>query len=193
MVTFAVHIMPKSSRENQVLELFFNEPTKQWHFFQIMKEVPLPANKVSKWLKKFQKEGLIKRVKPRGKMPFYLACSESSHYENTKRFFAFNRFNAVGLFDYLASLEGAQAVILFGSFSRGDWYKESDIDLFIYGEVKSLNLGPFYFTLHREFQVFVGKNRADLQEMGPALLRNIIRGVSIKGSIPSVVLEYALV
>ena len=127
------------SKEKEILELFFDYPTKYWHFGAIRNEINLADNKISKWLKKFQKEDLIKRIKPRNKMPYYLANHASSHFRNTKKVFALTKLHECGLLDYLTSLEEAKTVIIFGSFSRGDWYKESDIDVFIYGDVIKLS------------------------------------------------------
>ena len=33
----------------------------------------------------------------------------------------------------------AKAVIIFGSFGRGDWHRDSDIDIFVYGNIETFN------------------------------------------------------
>jgi len=186
--------MPRKSREANILELFFNEPTKQWHLQQIKKCVPIAANKISKWLKKFAREKLIQRVKIKGKMPYYVALHDSSRFTHAKLLFGLQKFHEAGFLEYLSSLEKAKVVILFGSFSRGDWYKESDIDIFLYGieDDARLGLGKFYFKLHREIQVFSGENPEDLRRLGSPLVKNIIKGICLKGPIPQEVWKYAL-
>ena len=74
-------------------------------------------------------------------------------------------------------------VILFGSFSRSDWYDSSDIDLFIYGDAEGLKIAPYELKLGREIQLFSCENKAELNKMGPALLKNIIKGELIKGDL----------
>ena len=69
--------------------------------------------------------------------------------------FSLNRFHQSGLLNHLSSLEKVKAVFIFGSFGRGDWYKGSDIDLFIYGNPEGLDLGKYQFKLHHEFQLFI--------------------------------------
>ena len=78
------------------------------------------------------------------------------------------------MLDYLCSLENVKTIILFGSFVRGDWYKDSDIDIFIYGE-SDLSLGKYLSKLKREIQVFSGKDEKDLKKFGAPLLKNIIK------------------
>ena len=76
--------MARPSKEEDILELFFNEPTKHWHFSKIKDKVPIADNKISKWLKKFQKEKLIKRIKPKGKQPYYIGNHQAPEYRNRK-------------------------------------------------------------------------------------------------------------
>ncbi len=177
----------------KIRELFFDYPTKQWHFEQLLKEAGLSRAQTNAWLKRLLKEDLITRVKLRGKMPYYVAQYESPHYRNSKRVFAFTKLHHSGLLDYLASLKKAKTVIIFGSFTRGDWYKDSDIDIFIYGAVPNLSIGEYLTRLKRDIQVFAGKNKEDLQKLGPALLKNIIKGITIKGDIPPEVLKHAVI
>jgi predicted nucleotidyltransferase len=176
-----------------IKELFFDYPTKHWHFEKLLKEAGLSRAQTNAWLKKLSNEGIIKRIKPKGKMPYYIATYESPHYRNTKRIFALTKLHQSGLLDYLASLEKAKTVIVFGSFTRGDWYKDSDIDLFIYGSVPYLRVGKYLSNLKREIQIFSGKDSKDLKKMGPALLKNIIKGITIKGDIPKEVLKHAAI
>ncbi len=55
-----------ASKEDFVLELFYNEPTKHWHFEDILKTAKISRPQAAAWLKKFEKEGLAKRVKEKG-------------------------------------------------------------------------------------------------------------------------------
>ena len=174
-------------------ELFFNHPTKQWHFEELRIASGLSRAQTNEWLKKLKKEQLIKRVKPKGKMPYHVANWQHPHYKNTKRLFGLTALHECGLLDYISSLEGAETVVIFGSFSRWDWYDNSDVDIFIYGDVKEIFVGKFGSKLKREVQIFHGKNIADLKKMGKPLLKNVIKGITLNGTLPQEVLEYAAV
>ncbi len=180
-------------KHKKLQELFFNYPTKQWHFEELLRTVGLSRGQTNFWLKRWKEDGLILRVKPRGKMPFYHAHHEGPHYQNSKRLFALEQLHQCGLLDYLVSLKNVDTIILFGSFARWDWHKESDIDLFVYGDVEQLSLAKFYPQLHREIQVFSGKNEEDLKRFGSGLLRNILKGIPIKGEMPREMIRDAAV
>ena len=169
--------------ENEILELFFNYPTKQWHFKEIKSNVPIADNKISRWLKRFVSDELILRNKEKGKMPYYVSNHESPNYRNKKRIFALNNFYASGFLNHLSSLKNAKTVILFGSFTRWDWYDASDIDLFIYGNADDLEIGKYESKLKRDIQLFTCKNRKELNKFNAGLIKNIIKGDLIKGDI----------
>ena len=82
-------------------------------------------------------------------------------------------------------------MIIFGSFSRSDWYTQSDIDLFIYGNADDFELGKYQLKLHNEIQLFHVENEEDLKKMGGGLLRSILTGIFIKGGISKEIIENA--
>src|SRR3989338_6951522 len=127
-------------KEENILELFLNEPTKHWHFEELVKRGKVSRPQTNDWLKIFLKEGLIQRIKVKN-------------------------------------------IIIFGSFSRWDWYKESDIDLFIYGDSEGLKILPFRKKLRRDIEVFHVSDLQKLKKMPPALLKNIIEGYHLKGKL----------
>jgi len=171
------------SKEEEVLELFFENPTKEWHFEEIVKEVDIARSKADGWLKKFLKEGLIKRIKNKGKMPYYISSYDLPEYKHKKKIFALEKLHQAGLLNHLSNLEKAKTVILFGSFSRSDWYKDSDIDIFIYGDPKGLSIAPYELKLHKEIQLFICPDKTELAKLGSGLIRNIIKGNLIKGDL----------
>ena len=166
-----------------MLELFFNEPTKHWHFENILKESSLSRDKANKWLKRFLGEKLIKKIKLKGKMPYYIGNHEHPSYRNKKKLYALTKFYESGFLNHLQSLKKAKTVILFGSMARSDWYSESDIDLFIYGDDDDLEIGKYELKLKREIQLFNAKNKNNLEKMGKGLIQNIIQGNLIKGNL----------
>ncbi|MDD4878428.1 MAG: nucleotidyltransferase domain-containing protein [Candidatus Nanoarchaeia archaeon] len=170
------------SKEEIILELFLNEPAKQWHFEEILQKAKISRPQAMLWLRKFAGGKLIKRIKPKTRMPYYIANHESEDYRVKKRIFALQTMAKAGFLQHLASLEKAKAVILFGSMSRWDWYSKSDIDLFIFGNPGKIDVGKYRKKLRREIQTFICKDKGELSKMNPALLKNITEGYMIKGS-----------
>jgi predicted nucleotidyltransferase len=171
------------SKEDNILELFFNNPTKQWHFEDMLKEGKITRSKASLWLRRLSKQGLIKRIKARGKMPYFIANYSSPDYQNKKRIFALSQLYESGFLNHLVSLGKAKTIILFGSFSRWDWYQKSDIDIFIYGNPEGLDIGKYEIKLHRDIQLFICENMNELKKLGKGLIKSIIKGDIIKGDI----------
>ena len=171
------------SKENQIMELFFENPTKEWHFEEIVKKTKIARSKVNNWLKKFVKSTLIRRIKKRDKMPYYLGNYDSPEYKNKKKIFALSKLYESGLLNHLDSLQKAETIIIFGSFSRSDWYENSDIDIFIYGDPEGLKIVNYELKLHRNIQLFICNGKKELMKLGKGLIRNIIKGNLIKGNL----------
>ena len=178
------------SKEDPLLERFFNEPTKHWRFKEL-RSVGLPDNKISRWLKKFTTEHLIQKITPEGKLPYYISNYEHPNYQNRKRLFMQAKLYESGFLNHLTSLEGARTVILFGSLVRGDWHKDSDIDLFIFGRDDNLEQATYEQKLGREIQIFTCKNNEELRSFNNALLLSIIKGDIIKGDIDFLEVHHA--
>ena len=179
------------SKEKRVLELFFNEPTKHWHFEEVLKFAKISRPQGMNWLKKFRLLGLIKRIKPKGEMPYYVANYERPEYQSKKQLYALNMLEEQGFLTHLTGLTKAHTIILFGSLSRWDWHRDSDIDIFILGDPEGFNKQEFRSKLHREIETFVCRNKQELSHFNPALLRNIAEGYLVKGNLDFLERAYA--
>ncbi len=180
--------MGKPSKESKIIELFFNEPSKHWHFKDIVKEAKISENRANYWLKDLGKEEIILYHKENGKMPYYTANFESINYKTKKKLYAIERFYKSGFFNHLNSLE-ANTIVIFGSFSRADWHTKSDIDLFIIGNDAEFEKGRYERLLHREIQLFTFKNKKELKKINPYLINNITNGYFIKGNVQNIIGE----
>ena len=174
-------------KKNQVLELFFNTP-KYWHFEELRKKANISKPQLAQWLKLFEKEHLIKRIKPDNKMPYYVGNNENHSFRNKKKLFAQQKLVESGLLDHLASLQKAKVIIIFGSMTRWDWYDDSDIDIFIYGKDDHFEQGKYELKIKRDIQLHHAKSHQDLKSMDK-LLPDIISGDFIKGSIEDLEVE----
>jgi len=168
------------SKEESVMGLFYEYPAKHWHFEDILIEAKTSRSKAAAWLKKFAREKMVKRVKEKGKMPYYVADYESFSYQNKKKIFALKEMEKSGFLSHLASQEST--VIIFGSMARWDWHKKSDIDIFVYGK-NNIDKISYERKLNREMQIFSASNEKDLKKMGEGLIKNILKGYLIKGDL----------
>jgi predicted nucleotidyltransferase len=182
----------KISKENNVLELFFNNPIREWHFKEIIKESKVQKSSAAIWLRKFQKENIIKHVKPKGKMPYYIAAYNNQIYYNKKRLYGLSLLSNSGLIDELQQLKKANTVVIFGSFARGDWHINSDVDVFIIGDSEKFKYGKIWKGIGisnktREIQVLNYRTKKDLKKIRTGLIKNIINGYFIKGGVQNII------
>lgn len=185
ILRFNLSKMGLPSKENKIVELFFNEGTKHWHFKDIVKNAKISEDRANYWLKKLVKEKIILHNKTKNKMPYFIANFESSEYKNKKKLYALTKLNETGLINYLESLK-AKTIVLFGSFSRADWYSNSDIDLLILG-TDQIKKTEFENKLKREIEIHSFKNKKELKKIKTGLLHNVINGYFIKGTVQDLV------
>lgn len=165
-----------------------NEPTKHWHFSDIVETSGVSENITGKWLRCFQKDRIIKRVKPRGKMPYFIGNYEDPEFKGKKKLYALQKLYETGLIQELNRLKNAKTIIIFGSYMRTDWNTNSDVDVFIYGESEDFEFGRFWKGLgfqgkSREIQVHTFHSKKEMEEVRSGLLKNVLQGYIVKGDI----------
>ncbi len=178
--------MSKLIDNMEIMEIFYNNPNKEYHIREIARLTKLSPSTVSKYLIKCTKEKLLDKREER-KHLLFKANTENKIFKikkinyNTERLFEF------GLINYLdEEFNYPRAIILFGSFAKGEDIEQSDIDIFILSETKrELKLENYEKLLKKKIQLFVYNNKA-FQEMkikNQELLNNIINGLKLQGNL----------
>jgi predicted nucleotidyltransferase len=176
--------MASPSKEENVLKLILeNSPLKEWHFEEIVNKANVTKLVANKWLKKYVSEGLLMHVKEKGRFPFFTAGSQNPHYYSLKRFYALEQLHKSKLISDLLNLQKAKTIIIFGSIIKGDWYKDSDIDIFVLGDISGFNKKKYELKLHRTIELHIFKNKQEIKEVKTGLIKNIINGYVLKGQI----------
>lgn len=179
--------MGLKSKEENVLKLFFNEPSKHWHFTEIIKTAKISRKQGNLWLKSFVKEKIIVHIKPKAKMPYFKANFEHPNYQDRKKLYSLTLFYQSGLLNHLRQLSKAKTIIIFGSFSRYDWHSKSDIDLFIYGDDDGLDTLAYKKRLKREISIHTYESIKEMKDIRSGLMKNIINGYVVKGNINDII------
>ncbi len=179
--------MASPSKEDNVLKLILeNSPLKEWHFEEVVREAKVTKLVANKWLKKYVSEGLLKRIKVRGRFPSYSVGNNNPAYYSLKRVYALEQLHKCGLITKLLSLTKAKTIILFGSIVKGDWYKDSDIDIFVFGEVSDFDKNIYELKLKKNIELHVFRNKEEIEEVRTGLIKNIINGYVLKGQIQDI-------
>lgn len=179
--------MATPSKEEQVLRIILeNSPFKEWHFEEIVREAKVTKAVANKWLKKYVAQGVLHTIKEKGRFPYFTVGADNHRYRSLKRVYALEQLHKSGLLPALLSSKTAKTVILFGSISRGDWYKDSDIDIFILGDSPDFDTGIYERKLHKTIEIHLFKDREELQAVRSGLLKNVINGYVVKGQIQDI-------
>ena len=179
--------MASPSKEENVLKLILeNSPLKEWHFEELVKEAKVTKVVANKWLKKYVNEGLLKKVEEKGKFPYFTAGNNNPVYYSQKRIYALEQLHKSGLIPKLLSIKNAKTIILFGSIIRGDWYKDSDIDIFVFGDLSDFDKNIYEVKLGKHIELHIFQDKHEIQEVKTGLIKNIINGYIIKGQIQDI-------
>lgn len=129
-------------RRKKVLEVFLKDPFKEVHLREIARLSKVSLNNVDNSMRLFVKDDMFKRhevsnmvfFKPNLENEALLKIFEYLEMEKKKEFYGKNKKIARLLQKYTQDIvelsnKKVQLVILFGSVARGEWTKNSDIDI----------------------------------------------------------------
>lgn len=180
--------MASQSKEENVLKLILeNSPLREWHFQEITREAKITKLAANKWLKKYTAEGLLYHIKEKNRFPFFTVGANNPIYYSLKRVYFLNQLHKSGFFPKLLSLKTAKTIILFGSMIKGDWYKDSDIDIFVLGNVSNFDKNLYELKLHRNIEFHIFQDKEDVLKIKTGLINNIINGYVVKGQIQDLI------
>src|SRR3989338_793162 len=133
-------------------------------------------------LKDLEKEKIIKKER-RGKLNLFLVELERENKKiiGLKRAENLKMLYEIEMIEFLEKNFPASAIILFGSYSRGDDTIRSDIDIAVIGsKEKKINLENFQLILEREIRL---NFYPSLSEIHKNLKENICNGIILCGGV----------
>lgn len=169
--------MKNTNTKEQILELLFKFPNREFHLREISKELKISPGAISKALSSLQKEKLITLEKN-----FLLKTKANLNSERFKQLKRTNNLKQIylsRLSDYLTEQFPLSTIILFGSYSKGEDTEKSDIDIAIMDKEKKLNLEQFEKILDKKINIEFINIKSITQE----LKENIVNGITLSGHI----------
>lgn len=153
-----------------IVDFFYEEPARQITVRQLAAQIKLSRSTVQYYLRRLKEQGVISEDNK---------WIDSEYNRLRKIFYYTEKIAASGLVDFLENELAASAVILFGSFSKGDSVRISDIDLFVEcARDRELNLTPFEQSLGHHIELFTKRKITQLPDR---LLNSVINGIKIRG------------
>ena len=178
--------MSKKIDKMQILKHFIEEPEREFHIRELAKITKTAPTTATVYLEDFKKENLLEKSKSRNVILFK-ANLENPLFKEIKKHYNIINILKSGLLEYLnEQLNYPEAIILFGSYAKGENTKNSDIDLFILTESKKeISLKQFEEKLIPEIQLFIynKKELNNLKKINKDLLNNILNGIKLSGFI----------
>lgn len=160
----------------RILQLFFDHPTKNFQLREICRMLKLGLPSVRNHVKKLEREGFIKREK-KSIYASYIS-NRNELFKIYKRNDILIRIYETGLIDFLSDIFVPNAIVLFGSSSRGEDVESSDIDLFLISKEREVDLKKFEEKLKRKITLHFEEK---VSKIPKELLNNLINGIVVYG------------
>jgi len=163
------------SNTQKFLSVIFKFPTKGFTVREIARLIKVSPPTASSLAKDLEKKGLLIIKKERVQYKVF-GNLENEYFRKLKRIY--NIFSLFDLTDFLVKNFKPNAVVVFGSYSKGEDTEDSDIDIFIDSVLKNkINLQKFEKQLNRRIHLHV----RDIRKIPEELRKNIINGVILHG------------
>lgn len=165
------------SPERRLLEFFFRYPTSEFHFREMARELDLAIGTVSKYVELLEGKELVS-VRTAGNMKLVEPRFDSKEFRRLKRVSNLSKVYGCGLVDLLGRKLAPEALVLFGSYSRGEDHEGSDVDIAsIGGKEGELDLSSFEEEVSRDVEVqYVEAERAERE-----FLTTLANGIVLAG------------
>ena len=161
----------------RVAKLFFDYPEREFHIRELARLTKLSPPGILKIIKKLSKEGLV--LIDKGKLTKNVRASRTNIFLAKKRAYNMDSIFSVGLVDLLREkYEEPEAIVLFGSYSKGEDISKSDIDIAIITK-KSINiyLEKFEKALNRKINIY----EIIIKDSDKEFLNNLANGIVLYG------------
>lgn len=172
--------MKRKDIKQSMRRYFFQYPTSKLRVREIERTLKLPLPSVIRYCKELEKDDILTIVNI-GNVTFYTA-SKSEAYLLEKRLYNIKQLYTSGLISYLKIELSNPAIVLFGSYAKGEDTENSDIDLYLETpSKKQANIEKFKRILRREIQIFHYKNLKEITNRH--LANNIVNGITLNNYI----------
>lgn len=164
----------KKSTE-RVARLFFQQPHSVFHLREIARKTDLSPSTASQAVNDLEKDGLVTTEK---KVTKQVQASDNQLFRDHKRIHNLRQLLQSDLINKLEESYRPDAIVLFGSYARGEDDSNSDIDLaLVNGHARELELGPWEKRLDRNINLHLIR----LQEAGDNFKTTLANGIVLRG------------
>lgn len=160
----------------KVLKVFLFNPEDSFRLRELSRLSKISPPSVVAYLNEFEKEGLIKKYEKR-EVPYYTSNIDNKDFIFYKKLAIIYELHNSELIDYLWEKLAPEAIILYGSYAKGEFTENSDIDLFIIGKEKNINLNDYEKKLGKNIHLMFN----NVKNIPNNLKNNLCNGIVLKG------------
>lgn len=160
----------------RILRLFFEYPTKSFQLREISRLAKLGLPSVIIHAKRLEKEGLVKKEK--GDIYNVYKASRNDKFIFYKKIDNLIHLQESGVVEFLADHLAPNAIVLFGSFSRGEDIERSDIDIAVVSKYMDLDMKKYEKILKKNIHLIY---EPDLKKVSKEFMNTIVNGIVIYG------------
>jgi|GEM_PF-197240 len=164
-----------SNVTEKVKAIFFRSPTTKVHLRELARRAKVSAPAATKACETLIAKGLLRKTETPPTIT-YEAIHEEKSFRDEKRIWNLRTINESRVIEHLARTATPDAIILFGSFSKGEDWENSDIDIALVNPRKDTSVTHYEELLGKEIQL------VSLKKPFPKdLTNNIINGIVLYG------------
>ena len=161
------------------MEYFFIHPTVKLRVRQIERVTKAPLPSVIRYTKELEKEEILKRSIV-ANVTLFCANRASKAFLLEKTLYNLRKIHASGLISFLQEELSNPAIVVFGSYAKGEDIEESDIDLYIETlSKKKIDVVKYEKDIGRKIQLFTYRKFCDIENK--ELANNIVNGIILVG------------
>lgn len=162
----------------KLMNLFFDYPSKKFHLRELARTLKWGPGRVERNMKSLVAKNLINERSEKN-LKLFSVNKASEEFKLLKR--CYNIYSLKDLVLFLNERLGfPQAIILYGSGAQGEDNETSDIDIFVIGHEKELDVSKFETRMKRKLHI-IFENDAKTVRKSPRLLNNLVNGVILSG------------
>ena len=162
------------SVKDKIIESIFENPSRKYHLRELARKAKVNPNSVINSLKDLEREGII-RKETKEHIVEISADLENPKFIARKRVFNLSKFYDSNILEFLIKTYNPKSIILFGSYSRGEDIKTSDVDLAIITPSENVvSFETFEAKLNRKVHVMLVRYNNISDEFYTSLINGIV-------------------
>jgi len=129
-----IDLITKSKVRQNILKLLFADPRKELYLSEIAKKINASIGNCRRELDKMAKAGILK-TKKKGNLVLYAVNRQGAIYNELAKIISKTIGPEAELKKLIREVGGVKFAFIFGSYLKKDFSANSDLDLFLIGEV----------------------------------------------------------